>query len=191
MAKIVETEKGSFPKDPMDKKLLFASIKRFKPEGVTLGGEKVSKLYRTSFGKVQMTVQVRWMEKIKTLQYDLDEEGQYIEVEDEFGDKKRKFSVISEEDSEMALTTLFMNVNVPDDVELDENTEFTVYPTSGTYPLFKAALQEWGELPEDMGNQAFSSNPKEIKEALEGFEFVGKVSKSHGKFKFEYLDVVK
>lgn len=191
MAKIVETENKVFPKDPMDKKLLFASIKRFKPEGVRLGGEKVSKLYKTSFGKVQMTVQVRWLEKVKTLQYDLDEEGQYIEVEDEFGDKKKKFSVVSEEDSEMALTTLFMNVNVPDGVDLDENTEFTVYPTSGTYPLFKAALQEWGELPEDMGDKAFSSNPKEIKEALEGFEFVGKVSKSNGKFKFEYLDVVK
>ena len=189
MAKPIEESSQVFPKDPMDKKLLLASIKKYKPEGMHLGVEKVSKLYKTSFGKWQMTVQVCITEEdIKTLQYELDENAQYILVEDELGDEKKKVKVA---DGHLAMATLFMNVSVDEEIdEADEETEFKVYPTSGTYPLFKAALQESGDLPDDMKRVAFITNAGEVTEALEGFEFVGKVGKSNGKFKFEFLDVV-
>lgn len=190
MAKPLEESNQVFPKDPMDKKLLLASIKKYKPEGMKLGVEKVSKLYKTSFGKWQMTVQVCITEdEVKTLQYELDDNAQYILVEDELGDEKRKVKVA---DGHLAMATLFLNVSVDEDVEeADEETEFKVYPSSGTYPLFKTALQESGDLPDDMKKVAFVTNAKEVIDALEGFEFVGKVGKSNGKFKFEYLDVVK
>ena len=188
MAEVLAQEVKVFPKDPMDKKLLLASIKKYKPEGMALGCESVSKLYKTSFGKYQMSVKLCCTEdEIKTLQYELDADAQYVMVEDELGEMKRKVVVA---DGHLATATLFLGVTCDAD-EVDDYTEFKVYPSSGTYPLFKAALQESGDLPEDMKKVAFRTNPTEVKEALEGFDFIGKVGKSNGKFKFEFLDVVR
>lgn len=191
MAEILEevTTKTQYPKDPLDKRLLLASIRKYYPDGLELGVERVSKPYRTSFGKVQLTVQlcITDDEVDKVLQYELDDNGQYIIIEDEFGEEKKKV-IIGE--GNLLMATLFMTVNCDSD-EVDEETTFKIYPTSGTYPLFKSALQESGDLPEDMGRVPFATNGKEVKEALEGFTFTGKTAKSNGKFKFDYLDVVK
>lgn len=189
MAKIVEETK-SFPRDPLDKDLLFKTIKKYKPEGLELGVEKVSKPYLTSFGKYQMTVQLTIMaDDIKSFQYELDENAQYIMTEDEFGDEMRKFKVASEEDTYLATATLFLNLSCKEK-EIDEETTVTIYPTSGSYPLFKSALQANNDLPEDMKKVAFETCGKELAEALEGFTFKGVVKKATGKFKFEYLGVV-
>lgn len=189
MASILEEEsKKVFPKDPMDKKLLLASIKKYKPEGMELGCERVSQLYLTSFGKYQMTAQLTVTEdSIKTLQYELDEEGQFVMVEDELGEEKKKVVV---KEGHLATAVIYLNVSCDAEGDVDEETEFKLYPSSGSYPLIKAALQESGDLPEDMKKVAFRTNQKEVSEALEGFDFIGKVGKSNGKFKFEYLDVV-
>lgn len=189
MAKPIENEKKVYPQDAMDKKLLFASIKRFKPSGVNLGVENVSKPYRTSFGKVQVAVKTCITEDegvMESLQYVLDENEQYVMITDEFGDEKPKTHVV---DGHLAMATLFLNVNC-EDTDVTEESELTIYPTSGSYPLFKSALMQNGDLPEDMGNKAFVTDGKELKEALEGFEFVGVVKKSTGKYKFEYLGVL-
>lgn len=189
MASILEDEsKKVFPKDPMDKKLLLASIKKYKPEGVELGCERVSRLYQTAFGKYQMTAQLTIMEdELKTLQYELDENSQYVMVEDELGEEKKKVVV---KDGHLATVVLYLTVSYDGEGDIDEETEFKLYPSSGSYPLIKSALQESGDLPEDMKKVAFKTNSKEVAEALEGFDFVGKVGKSTGKYKFEYLDVV-
>ena len=187
MAKIVEEETKVFPKDPIDKRLLLSSIRDFAPDGIKLGVEKVSKPFRTSFGKVQLTVQLCIMDKMeKCRMYELDEESQYIMIKDELtGEEKPKMKIGS---AELDMCTLFLSVSCDAD-EVDEETEFTVYPSSGSYPLFKAGLVANGDLPSDMGKKPFTTNGAELKEALEGFEFTGVSAKSNGKFKFEYLDV--
>ena len=188
MANVIVEEKKTFPKDPMDKKLLLSTIKKYAPKGLHLGVEKVSKPYKTSFGKFQVTVQLTVMDELeKSLQYELDEEGQYVMTEDDFGDEVKKIVVKS---GYLATATLFLNISYDGD-EIDEESMFKVYPSSGSYPLFKEGLINANELPEDMGRDAFETNGKELKEALEGFDFIGKVGKSNGKFKFEYLDVVR
>jgi len=189
MAKIIEdSESKVFPKDPLDKKLLLSSIRDFCPDGLSLGVEKVSRLFVTSFGKTQMTVQLCVLgEMPKCRMYELDEEGQYIMVKDDLtGDENPKIKI---DDGHLAMCTLFLGVNC-DEKEPDDDTEFTVYPTSGAYPLFSSALIENGDLPAEAKGKAFSSTANELREALEGFEFTGKSAKSKGKFKFEYLDVI-
>ena len=189
MVQIVEeSESKVFPKDPLDKKWLLSSIRDFAPEGIGLGVEKVSKPFKTSFGKVMMTVQFCILDEMpKCRMYELDEEGQYIMVKDELtGEENPKIKI---DDGHLAMCTFFFGVTC-DAKEVDEETPFTVYPTSGAYPVFSAALIENGDLPPEAKGKAFTCNGNEIKEALEGFKFTGKSAKSKGKFKFEYLDVV-
>lgn len=185
---ILESESKVFPKDPLDKKLLLSSIRDFVPDGVKLGVEKVSKPFRTSFGKVMVTVQLCIMDEMeKCRMYELDDEGQYIMIKDELtGEESPKIKIDS---GYLAMCTLFLGVTC-DAKDLDEETEFKVFPTSGAYPLFCSALIAADELPEDAKGKAFTTTGNELKEALEGFEFTGKSAKSKGKFKFEYLDVV-
>ena len=185
---VVESESKVFPKDPLDKKLLLSSIRDFAPEGIGLGVEKVSKPFKTSFGKVMLTVQLCILEELdKCRMYELDEEGQYIMIKDDLtGDSSPKIKI---DNGHLAMCTLFLGVTC-DAKDVDEETEFTVYPTSGAYPLFSSALIEAGELPEDAKGKAFTTNGNELKEALEGYEFTGKSAVSKGKFKFEYLDVI-
>jgi len=188
MAKIVEeSDTKVFPKDPLDKKLLLSSIRDFSPDGVKLGGEKVSKPFRTSFGKVMLTVQLAILDEMeKCRMYELDDEGQYIMIKDELtGEEKPKIKI---DKGHLAMCTLFLGVTT-DAKEIDEETEFTVYPTSGAYPLFSAALIEAGNLEASAKGKAFITTGAELKESIEGFEFIGVAMKSKGKFKFEYLGV--
>ena len=188
MAKIVEeSESKVYPKDPLDKKLLLSSIRDFAPEGLKLGVEKVSKPFRTSFGKVMLTIQLTILDEMeKCRMYELDDEGQYILIKDELtGEEKPKIKI---DEGYLSMVTLFLGVTT-DAKEIDEETEFTVYPTSGAYPLFSSALMESGDLDESAKGKAFITTGTELKEALEGFEFVGLSAVSKGKFKFEYLDV--
>ena len=189
MAKpIEESESKVFPKDPLDKKLLLSSIRDFAPEGIQLGVEKFSRPFLTSFGKVQFTVQVCIMgEMPKCRMYELDENGQYIMVKDELtGEEHPKIKI---DDGELAMATMFLGGTCDNPKDMDEETEVTVYPTSGAYPLFREGLIANGDLPEDMKKVAFTTTGLELKEALEGFVFIGTSKKSNGKFKFEYLGV--
>lgn len=188
MAKIVEeSESKVFPKDPLDKKLLLSSIRDYAPDGLKLGVEKVSSPFITSFGRMQFTVQLCILDEMPECRmYDLDEEGQYVMIKDDLtGEEKPKIHIGS---GNLEMCTLFLSVS-SDAKEVDDETEFTVYPSSGSYPLFKAGLIASGDLPENMGNKPFVSTGNELKEALEGFDFIGTYKKSAGKFKFEYLGV--
>lgn len=189
MVKILEeSDSKVFPKDPLDKKLLLSSIRDFCPDGLKLGVEKVSKPFKTSFGKTMLTVQLCVMDEMpKCRMYELDDEGQYIMIKDDLtGEESPKIKI---DNGYLAMCTLFLGVTC-DAKEVDEETEFKVYPTSGAYPLFSSALIEAGELPEDAKGKAFTCNGKELKEALEGFEFIGFADKSKGKFKFDFLNIV-
>lgn len=188
MAKIVEeSESKVFPKDPLDKRLLLSSIRDYAPDGLKLGVEKVSSPFITSFGKMQFTVQLCILDEMPECRlYELDDEGQYIMMKDDLtGEEKPKIHI---GEGHLELCTLFLGVSC-EDKEVDVDTEFTVYPSSGAYPLFKAGLIANGDLPEDMGSKPFVSTGAELKEALEGFDFIGVYKKSNGKFKFEYLGV--
>lgn len=185
MAKIIERVTKKFPQEPLDKNLLLTSIRDFKPEGVKLGVEKVSKPFLTKYGKVQFTVVLCVMEEMeKCRMYALDDEGQFIMEKDELtGEENKKIKIDS---CELELAKFFFSVTC-DEKDVDEDTEFKVYPSSGAYPLFHTALVEAGELPENSGGKSFISNGKELKEALEGFEFTGKYARKKGKYNFDYL----
>lgn len=188
MVKIIEeSESKVFPKDPLDKKLLLSSMRDFCPDGLKLGVEKLSRLFVTSFGKTQMTVQLCILGDMpKCRMYELDDEGQYILVKDDLtGEENPKIKI---DDGHLAMCTLFLGVTC-DTKEVDDDTEFTVYPTSGAYPLFASALIENGDLPAEAKGKAFSTTANELRDSLEGFEFVGFADKSKGKFKFDFLNI--
>ena len=86
-------------------------------------------------------------------------------------------------------TVFFPFYAIPKGEGLDENTPLYITPGTSSYPLFKNALIESGDLPSDMGNQAFTTNYTELKNAIEGFEFLAKYAVGGSKNKFEYLDV--
>ena len=71
--------------------------------------------------------------------------------------------------------------------EITNEADLTFYPTSSAYPLFRLALQNAGELPSDMGDKPFSTTQEELKDALEGFEFIGKCEEIKGKYNYMRL----
>lgn len=187
MAKIIENNNEKFPQVPLDKNLLLTSIRDFKPEGVKLGVEKVSRPFMTKYGKVQMTVILCVMEEMeKCRMYELDDESQYIMVKDDLtGEENKKIKIHR---CELEMAKFFFSLNCDAEDEVDENTEVRVYPASGAYPLFRAALIEADELPEKT-KAPFVTTGAELKEALEGFEFIGKYARKKGKYTFDYLEV--
>lgn len=181
MAEIIKDEEKVFPREPCDKTLLLNSIKSFQKDGVILGVEKVIDPKKNNFGKVTINIVFTIVGSMpKCRLYDLDDNGQYIEYEDEMtGETKRKIRI-----DDGQLSTVFFpfyaNIGKGED-GLDENTTLIITPGTSSYSFFKEALIEMGELPEDMGNQSVATNFSEIKEACDGFTFRGKYEVIKGK----------
>lgn len=187
MAELVQEEKKVFPREPCDKTLLLSSIKSYQKDGVILGVEKVIDPKKNNFGKVTINVIFTIVGSMpKCRLYELDEEGQYIDYEDEMtGETRRKVHIT---DGQLATVFFPFYANLGKDEDgLDENTQLIITPGTSSYSFFKEALIEYGELPEDMGTQSFSTNFAEIKEALQGFTFRGKHGVGGRQRKFAYL----
>lgn len=189
MAQIVETEdKKVFPKEPCDKNLLLGSIKSFQKDGVILGVEKVIEPKKNVYGKATINVILTItgsMEKCRV--YDLDEDGQYIEYEDEMTGETRRKVKIEDGTLKTVFFPFYANVKSGED-GLDENTTLIITPGTSSFSFFKEALIDAEALPEDMGNQSIATNFKEIKECLEGWTFLGKYGIIKGKNNsFPYL----
>ena len=180
-------ENKVFPKEPCDKKLLLGSLKDFRKEGTVIGVDKLLTPKMGSFGKVSLNAILRILGSMpKCRVYNLDDDGQYQFYTDERTGEERIDVIV---DDGQLKTVFFPFYAVPKGEGLDENTPLYIAPGTSSYPLFKEALIEQGELPADMGRQAFTTNYAELKEALEGFEFLGKYAIGGTKNKFEYLDV--
>lgn len=190
MASIVQqNEDNKFPNARIGKTQFLTSVRDFAPDGVLLGIERVSKVFPTKQepSKAQMMVELTIlgdMEKCRV--FDMDDNGEYITKMDELtGREERviKLEPISKDDLESF--PIFLPCGKPK--EISNDAELTFYPTSSAYPLFRLALIEKGELPADMGNKAFSTTQEELKEALEGFSFIGKCEEIKGKYNYMRL----
>lgn len=192
MAELVNDEKSSkkvFPKEPCDKKLLLGSIKDYQPDGVVLGTEKVINPRKNAYGKISINLIFTILGSMpKCRLYNLDEDGQYQEIMDERSGEKRMDIIVDDGQLKTVFFPFYADPS-PKDAELDENMGLLVKPGTSSYPLFKMALINAEELPADMGNQSFKTTFSELKEALEGFEFLGKYAVGGSKNKFDYLDV--
>ena len=187
MAQLVEESNDGtkkFPKEPCDKNLLLGSLKTFQEQGVVLGVEKVLTPKRRDYGSgpkaninVIFTI-LGSMEKCRL--YELDDDGQYIPYVDDMTGEERLKVYIGDGQLKTAYFPFYANIKDGED-GLDENTALVVTPGTSSYSFFKEALIDAGELPSNMGRQSFVTNFGELKEALEGWEFLGKYEKIKGK----------
>ena len=186
MAQIEKSEGDKkFPKEPMDKDLLLSSLKDYQRKGATLGVEKVIEPKKNQFGKVTINTILTVVGSFpQGRKYILDEEGQYTFYTDEkTGEERRDIEL-----GDCQLCTVFFPFYaVPKGDGLDENTTLLITPGTSSYSFFREAYINAEELPSDMGNDAFSTNFKEMKEVLEGFTFVGKYAEGGSKRKFAFL----
>ena len=188
MASIVEQKDGDkkFPNPIIGKTPFLSSVRDFAPEGVKLGVERVSKLFSVD-GVASVTVEFMLMSDMEKCRcYELDGEGDYVLTKDELTGKEEKKLVLKEIKEEECITfPMFFKCGKPK--EVSNEAQLIFYPTSSAYPLFKLALQEAGELPEDMGDKASANTQEEHKEALEGFIFIGKCEEIKGKYNYMRL----
>lgn len=181
MAQVVQQEKKVFPREPCDKSLILTSIKKHQPEGVEMGVEKVIEPKKNAYGKATIpTILTITGDMPKCILYELDDDGQYIEYEDEMtGETRRKMKV---DDGSLATVFFPFYATIQGGEDgLDENTTLIITPGTSSYSFFKEALISGGELPSDVGNQSIATNFKELKECLDGFSFIGKYELIKGK----------
>ena len=186
MATIEKSEGNKkFPREPIDKDLLLSSLRDYKKDGVVLGVEKVIEPKLNSYGKVTINTVLTVIGSFeKCRKYILDDEGQYtFYVDDRTGEERRDIEV---GDGQLC-TVFFPFYAVPKGEGLDENTTLLITPGTSSYSFFREAYIDAEELPVDMGNEAFSTNFKEMKEVLQGFEFRGKYAEGGNKRKFSFL----
>jgi len=187
LAQIEKSEGGDkqFPKEPMDKDLLLSSLKQFKKDGVVMGVEKVIEPKLNQFGKVTINTILTIIGSFpKCRRYILDENGQYTYyIDEKTGEERRDIELA---DAQLS-TVFFPFYAVPQGEGLDENTKLLITPGTSSYSFFKEAYIDAGELPADMGNEAFSTNFAEMKEVLDGFTFLGKYAEGGTKRKFAFL----
>lgn len=174
MASIVKSDGDdkTFPRDPLDKKLFLSSIRDFEPDGVKTGVERMGNPINSGYG-VQAFMQLTILDEMpKCRKYVLDENDQYIKIKDDItGEENNKVEI---GDGRLSTIGIFYKLG-SDEKEPDENTECKLTKFSSSYPLLVSALIENGDLPEEAYGQTISTNPAELKEALEGYEFIATV----------------
>lgn len=171
------SEKTTFPDEPCDKGLLLNSIKKYSPDGVILAVERIitpkEKVYGDS-RKANINLILKIIGTMdKCILYVLDDDGKKIEYEDEMtGEMKYKME-INEGTYKTVFFPFYANIG-QGETGLDEDTALIVTPMTSSYSLFKEALINNGDLPEDMSNQSIGTTFKELNEALTDFVFRGK-----------------
>ena len=170
MVRINEEKKDA---DPVTSKLFLTSINSwYNKHGIKVGAEKVSNLYQNKQNKdkrgIAVTISILGdMKKCRARV--IDDNGKLVMKEDEeTGEEVPKMTTINNPDE----VTFFFNVRIED----EELNEFSVNPKASCFPLFNYAFQEAGDLPAD-NNKGFICNIDELKEALEGLEFMAKAKK--------------
>lgn len=190
MASIVDTDGDKkFPNPRIGKTQFLTSIRDFAPDGILLGVERISKVFPTKQEptKAQIMAEIIILgdlEKVRV--FDMNEDGEYITKMDELtGREERVIKLESISKDDLESFPIFLPCGKPKKISND--ADLTFYPTSSAYPLFRLALVEAGELPADMGNKPFVTTQEELKEALEGFSFIGKCEEVKGKYNYMRL----
>ena len=150
---------------------LISLMKWYDEDGMKMGIEKVSNLFDNKNDASKKGIAVTSsilgdMEKCRVRK--VDETGKLVKKEDEETGEEKQVTEIVDDVEEV---TFFFNVSQKD-VDAEKG-EFKVNPLSSCYPLFNFAFIQAGDLPE--GNtKGFICDIDELKEALEGLEFIGK-----------------
>ena len=149
---------------------LISLMKWYDEDGMKMGIEKVSNLFDNKNDKDKKGVAVtcsilQEMEKCRVRKI---ANGQLVKKEDEETGEETEVTEIVDDVEEV---TFFFNVSQKG-VDAEKG-EFKVNPLSSCYPLFNYAFIQSGDLP--AGNtKGFICDIDELKEALEGLEFIGK-----------------
>ena len=176
-----DNDKKVFPKEPCDKNLLLNSIKSFQPEGVECGVDKMVTPRKNNFGKVTLNAVLRIIGDMpKCRLYDLDENGQYIEVEDEMTGESRRKIIVGDGNMKTVFFPFYANIKKGEE-GLDENTTLIILPKTSSYSFFREAFVENGDIPSNAPEQAIATCFKEIEEVLTGFTFIAKYELIKGK----------
>lgn len=167
MVRTIEQEQ-----DRVTSRLFLVSImKWYKEDGIKMGIEKVSNLYDNKQDSSKKGIAVtcsilQEMEKCRVRK--INENGKVVKKEDEETGEEKTVTEIVDDVEEV---TFFYNVSQKN-VDAEKG-EFKVSTLSSCYPLFNYAFIQSGDLPE--GNtKGFICDIDELKEALEGLEFIGK-----------------
>lgn len=202
MAKIFEGGDDDFPLSPYGHSAFLTSIRDFENEegvkwsesGIRLGVEKVGNLFTTDNQKAQLVVEIATLETMPKLRHHVvvknkktGKQEHQREVDDLTGDERKKI-VISDNVERGAIIPFFFNCGKPK--EFTNETEITFFKKSSAYPLFSKALIESGDLPEDLNGRPFTTTQEELKDALEGYTFIGKCESIKGKMNYNRLIVV-
>lgn len=115
----------------------------------------------------------------------LDNEGKVIKVEDEIsGESKPKIELIKNPEE---VTFFFKLKEVGKHGDETEGEEAFISKNSSAYPLINLAFTSNGDLDES-NDKSIIANNEELKNALEGFEFIAKCAKGDFKGKkYNYL----
>ena len=157
--------------DRVTSRLFLISLMKWYDEGLKMGIEKVSNLFdnKNDASKKGIAVTSSILQDMpKCRVRKVDANGKLVKKEDEeTGEEK----VVTEIVDDVEEVTFFFNVSQKG-VDAEKG-EFKVNPLSSCYPLFNYAFIDRGDLPE--GNtKGFICDIDELKEALEGLEFIGK-----------------
>ena len=190
MAEFVEDNDKKFPKSRVGKTPFLSSIRDFKPDGVKLGIERVSRLFpvKQDEEKAQLMAEMVIIDNMEKLRMYEIKDDEYVTIKDELTGKDQKKLVIEPvKKSDMVMFPIFFPCGKPK--EITNDAELIFYPTSSAYPLFKFALENAGELPENMPNKPFKTTQEELKDALEGLIFLAKCEEIKGKFNYMRMQV--
>lgn len=168
MVRINEEKKEA---DAVTSKYFMSSIKSwYNKDGIKMGVERVSDLYANKNDKKKRGIAVAFsiLDEMKQCRARvIDENGKVVQEEDEVtGETRDKIELIADPD----MVTFFYNVRIED----EELKEFSVNPKASCFPLFNWAFIKNEDLPED-NNKGFICDIEELKDALEGLIFMGKV----------------
>ena len=191
MAELVDIQDGDnkFPNSRIGKTPFITSIRDFAPDGVLLGIERVSRVFpvKQDPEKAQLMLELVIqgdMEKCRM--YLLDDDGEYINMKDELtGKEARKLVIEPVKGEDLVTFPMFLPCGKPK--EITNEAELIFYPKSSAYPLFKFALQQAGELPAKMPSKPFKTTQEELKECLEGLQFIGKCEEIKGTYNYVRL----
>lgn len=161
---MVKTDEGKKEAFPLTMRLFLNSIKKWYPKGIQVCISNVGKC-RESDKENEVSLPIGFEiedEMEHCFARVIDEKGQVVKIEDEFGEEKDKIEQISNPTE----VTAWLKMKIED----PENDEYKVFNLGSAFPLFNYAFVKTGDLqPNNKKNIIFSYD--ELVDALEGLEF--------------------
>ena len=168
MVSIKEDKQTQKKDDAITKRTFLSSLLSWYPKGVPCNVDSISKVFADYSGdpSICVTLQIEEMERCRMR--DIGDDGNAIQIEDEFGEKRDK---IIEGDVSGMTVPLFFKLKYDEDDDMGDL--FDISSWSAIFPLLNYGCIERELIPG--GNQkGFSINHDEIVDALEGLSFIAK-----------------